>query len=792
MKLNEEQMELIRAVAEEQLTAQSAFDAVHRGGDWRTRITPARAEALPDGERVDLSGDWSVLRWPFSEREEVLASPSFQDLYWERIPQPGKVFALNPNIDPRTIPNWDRTEMLHVSPEDGAMLRRTVTVPSCWKGKEIFLNLDAVYPASHVWVNGTLIADHKSGLTQMCRNITDLVDPGKEAVIAVRLFRTHERIMLDMPRHSSDFAGLSQPAFLFAKEPCHIEDYYLPALLSDDLSAGELSGSVRIRNGSPSTRNGILTIRLTDPKGCFAGQKSFPVDLPEGDTVTVPVSLSVDEPALWNDEHPNLYFVRMTLSVPGIPEDAYSFRTGFRRLSFRDGKPYLNGNPVKFRGVNHLTHHPRSGLFTPREWLRRNLETMKLANVNCIRTHFMGPRDLTDLCDEMGFYLIQELPIDWGTNYIHKPDWVGPAMMRIEAGISRDRNHPSVMIWAVGNENMPESDEAAPDGWMHLHLYELLAKRLDPNGLTMFPPPGPGGPIEGILELRVGEIADMHYSFRTVKRFLEEGAAVNPYSWTPSFERTTREEALERGWTGSWFSSEYCLFSCYPDILFTPNRCSVIDDEKQTYPPDTPQIKVFYDRLKREWGYLRSEETCLGGAYFPWISGGSSISLGHPFSWTVLSEDNDWGVMTPELLPKPNYWVLRNLFSPVWFPDEIPWYDGETSLTLELWNQFNDIDLSECTIRITEVGETSRWRDLAIELAPGARKVFSVPFFYDGTRKALEQGITCTYRFWLIDPDGMVRTAKDVCIVPAGKPRREEECRFRISPEPAYLKNSIN
>ena len=787
-----EEQALAESVIAAQLAATAETVCTQRNGDWETTLTPVVVEAYPTNNIIDLSGSWAVARYPFSSPEEDLAAPGLYDLDWEHAEQPGRIFTADPNYDPALYGNWDRIRLAHIDDNDGAVIRRTVTVPKSFENKEIFLCCDAIYPAGRVYVNGKLVADHRSGLTPVCRNVTDLVTPGQTATVAIRILRKHPFIMMDMPRHSNEFGGMAQPAYLFAKERCHVEDYYLPATLEEDLVTGHVKGWARLRNSSDSDVSATLKLILTDPNGAFAGEQNAAVKVPAGQTVTADIDLVVNNPMLWNDEHPFLYSAQLDSEIPGVETDVFKWRVGFRRMDFKDCRPYLNGNPIKFRGVNHLTGHPQYGLYTPKEWLRRNFELMKLANVNCIRTHFMGPRWLADLCDEMGIYLAQELPVDWGTHYIHDPEWVGPALFRLQGGICRDRNHPSVMVWSIGNENMPESDAVAANGWMHLRMYERFAKRLDPNGLTMFPPPGPawaqnGKLISGIFELRMGDIADTHYSFKHVKRFLAEGKCDNPYSWEATMETDTKEEALARGWSGTWFSSEFMGFSAFPDIIRSANCCIVIADDAKSYPKEATQLEAFDDLIRRDWGFIRSEPSALGAAYFPWMSSGSSLNLGHPFSWTVLSEDCDWGVMTPELLPKPTFWSLRNALSPIWFPDEIEWFEGDEGLRFELWNQYNDINLAECTIRVTDRNSTMRWHDFTVNVKPGERREVIFPIWSDDLKRRLADGGNDIFRFWLIDPKGFVSTVRDVTVFSGKRPREEAGTYFDVGPEPAYL-----
>ncbi len=391
---------------------------------------------------------------------------------------------------------------------------------------------------------------------------------------------------------------------------------------------------------------------------------------------------------------------------------------------------------------------------------------MKRANVNCIRTHYLGPRCLAALCDELGIYLLQELPIDWGTNYIHDPLWVGPALQRIQGGILRDRLHPSLMVWSVGNENMPESLAVAADGHNHLRLYERFANELDPTRPTMFPPPGPANTIKGIFEVRVGDIADTHYSFNLVKEFQRTGSVINPIAWSGEMETVTRAEALAGGWSGVWFSSEYGLANLMPDLLHAPYG-DIINDVPEDQDSGRSTLEVFTDRLRREWGYMRSDPTCLGGAYFPWLC----AAVGdNPWGWVVWAEDNDWGVVTADLLPKPFFWALRVLFSPVWFPERVPWSAGQTSIRFEISNQFNAIDLRECKLR-TMMGwgkgaGTRDWRDIPVSCPPGETCTLDIPLWHPATLHSLERGIITVCRVVLLTPTGYRPITANILITP--------------------------
>ena len=121
-----------------------------------------------------------------------------------------------------------------------------------------------------------------------------------------------------------------------------------------------------------------------------------------------------------------------------------------------------------------------------------------------------------------------------------------------------------------------------------------------------------------------------------------------------------------------WFSSEYGIANLMPDLLHAPYG-DIINDVPEDPDSGRSTLEVFTDRLRREWGFMRGDPTCLGGAYFPWLCGAAGDN---PWGWTVWAEDNDWGVVTADLLPKPFFWALRVLFSPVWFPERLTWCRG--------------------------------------------------------------------------------------------------------------------
>jgi hypothetical protein len=759
---------LVKAeVIDHQLTLATTRTVTFVEGGSTTLRPVGWVPELAGAATVSLDGEWAVTRWPFPADEAALLGAQQGMASWESVQQPGPVFWYDPEQSPDGIPGWNRVTLEHIDPDDGALLCRTLTVPAAWAGKRILLRFEGIYPAGRIYWDGQPVAEQWSGLTPIEVDVTEMTAPGGQHTVAVRCYRRHPSVQLDMPRHAMEFTGLARTAFLHAVEPVHIGDINLFSLLADDYCTGTISGEVSLRNAAGQDARATLTARLLDADDRLVVEHQCAVVVAAGSSIAQSLSMHAGVVAPWSAECPVLYTLELHVSCPGQAEQRVRQRMGFRRFEIVSERPLLNGNPVKFRGVNHLTCHPESGMYTPKPWLRQNLIMMKRANINAIRTHFTSPRELVDLCDELGIYLLQELPIDWGHTYLFDPVHLGPVLHRLHAGVRRDRHHPSLMVWSVGNENMARTEEEYGVFMEHMHLFHALVKRLDPQRPTMFPPPGPANKIAGIFEARMGEIADIHYSFNLIREFNETGVVTNPRTWEPTFETHTRQQLLDQGWSGVWFSSEYGITNHQADLLHAPYLGIIADIQEDSLSGKNSQ-QAFYDRLAREWGYMRDDPTCLGGAYFCWIAGG----VGDPWGWTRWGEDADWGVLTGDLTPKPAFWVVRELFSPVHFPARVTWHPGQTALTLAVRNDYNCIDLAACTLRTQMgggppwIGCMQPWRDIPIAGAPGSVATVEIPLWNAGSLQALENGNPIACRCTLLDPQGFRVLMTDILVFP--------------------------
>jgi hypothetical protein len=731
--------------------------------DGRTvTLTSGWIPPIDPGWSLCLDGVWACRRGRVLGQAAVLSAGSTAG--WEAVPQPGVVCRADPSVQPADIPGWNRRFMSHVAEDDGAVLRRRVGVPAAWAGRRIWLRLDGVYPACDVYVAGRLLAQHRSGLTACAVDCSDLAVPGSDLDVAVVLVRRYAGQEIDMPRHSSDYAGMHGSAWLIALPPAQVTGHDLAACLDDDLRSARLAGSVELVNHGADTA-GDLEVRLLDGGQTVAVQR-LACRCPTGSS-RVAVDLAVPTPRLWHAEHPHLYRVELHWRCGGH-EQSLAWRCGFRRLAVVDGRPQCNGTPLKLRGVNHLSLHPEHGLHTPEAWLRRCLDLMRKANVNAIRTHLTAPSVLADLCDELGFFLIQEVTIDWFGHELENPTCLGPCLHRIDATLRRDRHHPSLVMVGIGNENLPANPQVIDAFRRHYQAFHRLAKTLAPDLWVCYPPPGPANAIPGDIEPRIGDIADVHYNLASVRTLRTTGAVVLPKSWQGPFRSYTHAELRAFGWSGAWFSSEYGIVNAVADVHDAPWQ-SVICEEPADWLGPQASTTVLAERLEREWGLMRDDPTCLGGAYFPWLPPG----VGEPWGWTLWAEDADWGVVTQDLTPKPQFWVLRAALSPVTVAERrvhVP--AAATAVTLTLRNRYGTIDLADCTLR-TQLGATGKlcgilrdWRDIEVAGAPGADVQVEIPLWHDQARASLAEGRPVVLRLHILAPDGTRPLTHEVLLIP--------------------------
>ncbi|MFF5476069.1 glycoside hydrolase family 2 TIM barrel-domain containing protein [Streptomyces sp. NPDC012935] len=354
--------------------------------------------------------------------------------------------------------------------------RRTFTLPRDWSGRRTFLHFEGVKSAHYVWINGELVGYAEDSFTPAEYDITPHLKPGTNQ-IAVEVYRFSDGDWLedqDMIRLS----GIFRSVYLYSTPQVRLRDFKLDTPLSDDYTAAELSVTASVRSyGGPGEGGYSVETQLYDARGHAVWSRPLrqAVDLasaPAGEDVTVRASRAVPEPKLWSAEHPNLYTAVLRLRDPaGKVIETLSHRVGLREFALKDGLMRINGRPVSFRGANRHEMHPDSGMALTRAHMVKDIEIIKRMNMNSVRTsHYPNNPLWYELADEYGLYLVDETNLEThgirGEYPGDHADWTKACVARAQSMVHRDKNHPSVVIWSLGNEAGGGSTFVAMHDWI--------------------------------------------------------------------------------------------------------------------------------------------------------------------------------------------------------------------------------------------------------------------------------------------------------------------------------------
>jgi len=352
--------------------------------------------------------------------------------------------------------------------------KRTFKLPSEWKDMDIYLQFGAVSSAFYVWVNEQPVGYSQGSKTPAVFNISDYLKKGKNS-IAVEVYRWCDGSYLE----DQDFwrlSGIQRPVFLHARPRIKIEDYFVKAGLDEDYSDGLMKLAVKISTSQEEDTDVKLAFRLFDGQDIVLSDTRD--TLVSGDNTEIVFNGKIPRVRKWSAENPELYRLVISLSDgDGNILESVGSDIGFRTVEIKDAQLLINGEYVYLKGVNLHEHHDIKGHVTDRETMMKDIIMMKSHNINAVRTsHYPQPELWYELCDKYGLYLIDETNIEsHGIGYekdvtlAHKPEWASAHLDRAIRMVERDKNHPSVIIWSMGNE--------AGDGQNFVDNYNWIKKR---------------------------------------------------------------------------------------------------------------------------------------------------------------------------------------------------------------------------------------------------------------------------------------------------------------------------
>ncbi|MGH7951192.1 MAG: glycoside hydrolase family 2 TIM barrel-domain containing protein [Limisphaerales bacterium] len=393
-------------------------------------------------------------------------------------------------IDPPRVTDTPPTNYTSFKARDPvSSYRRDFELPKNWNGRRVFIHFDGVESAFYLWVNGARVGYSQNSRSPAEFELTDFVKPGANQ-IAVEVFRWSDGSYLedqDMWRMSGIFRGV----YLYSTAAARIRDF----AVRTDLDSNYVNATLEIKPELAAEKNLSLsnwTIRAqlfgADEKPVFKNELSH--DAAEilnrdwnakilndrtpqrGQPKFAWLDAKIKNPAKWTAETPNLYTLVLTLrDENGNIVEADSCKIGFRKIEIRGGQFLVNGRPIRLRGVNRHETDPDTGHTISEARMIQDIKLMKRANINAVRTcHYPDDPRWYDLCDRYGFYVLDEANLEaQGTRGFLANDssWAAAFLDRGIALAERDKNHPSVIIWSLGNESGYGPNFAAMSAWLH-------------------------------------------------------------------------------------------------------------------------------------------------------------------------------------------------------------------------------------------------------------------------------------------------------------------------------------
>lgn len=422
---------------------------------YTSSVTAGTSSPVADSNYLPLNGIWKF-DWVENadQRPTDFYKVDFNDRGWAEMPVPG-IWELNGYGDPQYVnigygwrndfknnPPQVPTEKNHVG-----TYRRTIDIPADWTGRDIIAHFGSVTSNMYLWVNGKFVGYSEDSKLEPEFDITKYVKPGQPNTFAFQVFRWNDGTYLE----DQDFwrlSGVARDSYLYSRpREGQISDIRVTPDLTDNYKNGTLKIDMKVK-GTPDV-NLVLTdadgkvVASTTTKG--SGRKTLAMD--------------VAEPHKWTAETPYLYTLTATVSKGGKTLEVVPVKVGFRKIEIKDGQLTVNGQPIIIKGVDRHELDPDGGYVVSRDRMLQDLRIMKENNINAIRTsHYPNDNLWYDLCDSIGMYVVAEANLEsHGMGYgpetlALRPEWLQAHMERNERNIARNFNHPSVIIWSMGNE----------------------------------------------------------------------------------------------------------------------------------------------------------------------------------------------------------------------------------------------------------------------------------------------------------------------------------------------------
>ena len=651
-----------------------------------------RAAFMPFGEhpgdrQLSLDGYWRFNWTPTPDRQpDGFFETDFDDSRWTTFPVPGD-WEINQEgqrfgtpiysssgytfkIDPPRVmgePRKDYTAYEERNPT--GVYRRTFTVPEAWAGKEVYIRFGAVSSAFYIWLNGQRVGYSQGSMEPAEFRLTDYLRPG-ENQLTLQVLKYCDGSYLedqDMWR----IAGIHRSVTLFATPHIRIRDIGIRTLLDTDYQDALLivHPELEVQPGQrgegyhvearlfDAEGNDVLSEKLTadavpmlnlDHKAAIMNDRTPQRGYPKWGWLQA----TVKRPHLWTAETPYLYILEVALvDSTGQSVERITQRVGFRQIEIRNGRFLVNGQQVRLRGVNRHEMDPQRGHVMSEARMLEDALLMKRANINAVRTcHYPNAERWYDICDSIGLYVMDEADIEehgLRGQLASDPTWAAAWIDRTQRLVVRDRNHPCVVFWSLGNEAGWGPNFALTAAWIHEY---------DPTRFVHYE-----GAQGGSEKLR---------SWGVTSEKSKDPAAVDVIS---RFYPRTQDDYLNPGVADSNMER--------PENARWERLLSIALDSTDTRPVLTSEyahaMGNALGNLQDYWNEIYSHPRMLGGFIWEWADEG--IFVRRPDGKLMTAYGGDFGdvpnlkafcvkgIVSSDRQPTPKYWEVKQVYAPLRF-----------------------------------------------------------------------------------------------------------------------------
>ncbi len=427
---------------------------------------------------LSLNGVWKF-KW-FEKPADVpgnVVLPGFQDTGWDNFKVPASWEVNNYGFPIYVNVGYEFQNFFKSNPplvpmdfDPTGVYRREIEVSKEWIGKTIVLHIGAAKSNLMVYVNGKYIGYGEDGKLPSEFDLSSVLVAGKNLIV-LKVMRWCDGTYLE----GQDYwrmSGITRDCYLVKREKTHIKDFTVHTLLDQNYKNAKLQLDVQLSNASAAK----ITARLMDGDQLVASS-----ELVFNNETSKTVSIPVAEPKLWSAEEPNLYKLILTLTDnSGKVTEVVPQLVGFRDIKVQDGLMLVNGKPVLIKGANRHETDPVTGQTISKESMLTDILLMKQYNINAVRTcHYPNDEYWYELCDIYGIYVVDEanneshgIGYDISATLANRPSWREAHLARVQRMYQRDKNHPSIITWSLGNE--------AGNGYNFYECY-LWLKKQDPS-----------------------------------------------------------------------------------------------------------------------------------------------------------------------------------------------------------------------------------------------------------------------------------------------------------------------